>query len=43
MQLNYFKEFNILSPSSGDGTAVCLVNIIDSILVGYRHSLGTSI
>lgn len=38
MQLNYFKEFNILNPSSSDGTAVCLVNIIDSVLVGYRHS-----
>ena len=38
MQLNYFKEFNILNPSSSDGAAVCLVNIIDSVLVGYRHS-----
>lgn len=38
MQLNYFKEFNILNPSSSDGTAVCLVNIIGSVLVGYRHS-----
>lgn len=38
MQLNYFKEFNILNPSSSDGMAVCLVNIIDSVLVGYRHS-----
>lgn len=38
MQLNYFKEFNILNPSSSEGTAVCLVNIIDSVLVGYRHS-----
>lgn len=38
MQLNYFKGFNILNPSSSDGTAVCLVNIIDSVLVGYRHS-----
>lgn len=37
MQLNYFKEFNVLSPTSSEGSAVCLVNMLDSVLVGYRH------
>lgn len=37
MQLNYFKEFNVLTPTSSEGSAVCLVNMLDSVLVGYRH------
>lgn len=37
MQLNYFKRFNELSPTSSEGSAVCLVNMLDSVLVGYRH------
>lgn len=38
LQLNYFKKFNILSPTSSEGSSVCLVNMLDSVLVGYRHS-----
>jgi hypothetical protein len=38
LQLNYFKKFNILSPTSSEGSAVCLVNMLDSVLVGYRHA-----
>lgn len=38
LQLNYFKQFNILSPTSSEGSAVCLVNMLDSVLVGYRHA-----
>ena len=37
MQLNYFKEFNVLTPTSSEGSAVCLVNMLDSVLIGYRH------
>lgn len=37
MQLNYFKQFNILMPSSSEGSAVCLINMLDSVLIGYRH------
>ena len=37
MQLNYFKQFNVLSPTSSEGSAVCLVNMLDSVLIGYRH------
>lgn len=37
-QLNYFKQFNILSPTSSDGSPVCLLNLLDSVLVGYKNS-----
>ena len=37
-QLNYFKQFNVLSPTSSEGSVVCLLNLLDSIVVGYKHS-----
>ena len=37
-QLNYFNEFNILIPTSSEGSPVCLLNLLDSVLIGYRHS-----
>lgn len=37
MQLNYFKKFNVLTPTSSEGSPICLLNILDSVLVGYRH------
>ncbi|MDD3174567.1 MAG: hypothetical protein PHF63_13065, partial [Herbinix sp.] len=37
MQMNYFKQFNILSPTSSEGSSVCLLNMMDSVLIGYRH------
>ena len=37
-QLNYFKQFNILNPTSSEGSAVCLLNLLDSILIGYKNS-----
>ena len=37
-QLNYFKQFNILSPTSSEGSPVCLLNLLDSVLIGYKHS-----
>lgn len=37
-QLNYFKQFNLLTPVSSEGSAVCLFNLLDSVLIGYKHS-----
>jgi hypothetical protein len=37
MQINYFKQFNILSPTSSEGSSVCLLNMMDSVLIGYKH------
>lgn len=37
-QLNYFKQFNILTPTSSEGSPTCILNLLDSVLIGYRHS-----
>ncbi|GEM_PF-1549339 len=37
-QFNYFKQLNILYPTSSEGSAVCLLNLLDSIVIGYKHS-----
>ena len=37
-QLNYFKQFNKLYPTSSEGSAVCMFNLLDSVLIGYKHS-----
>ena len=37
-QLNYFKQFNLLIPTSSDGSPICIFNLLDSVLVGYKHS-----
>lgn len=37
-QLNYFKQFNVLIPTSSEGSPVCMLNLLDSVLVGYKHS-----
>ncbi len=37
-QLNYFKQFNVLYPTSSEGSAICMLNLIESIVIGYKHS-----
>lgn len=37
-QINYWKNTNVLSPISSEGSPECLLNMLDSILVGYKTS-----
>lgn len=36
-QMNYWSELNVLYPTSGEGKAVCMLNMLDSLLIGYRN------
>lgn len=37
-QLNYFKSTNVLTPVSGEGDPTCILNLLDSVLIGYQTS-----
>lgn len=37
-QLNYFKSTNVLTPMSGEGDPTCILNMLDSVLIGYQTS-----
>lgn len=36
-QMNYWKEINVLYPTSGEGKAVCMFNMLDNLLIGYKN------
>ena len=38
LSIKFFKQFNVLNPTSSDGSPVCLINLLDSVIVGYRNS-----